>query len=92
MGALVCKPKDGVRAPAGQRGPVDGTVSHPFPGCESRMVPDPLGQPECSVPPGRNRRFSQVPQKATPAGPKFNGGLPLRGKDEGVQRLNSFTS
>lgn len=96
MGDTACEEgsvtKDWVLAPASQRGLVDGTISHLFPGRKTRMVSDPLDQPECSVSPGRNRRFSQVPQKATPAGPKLISGLSFRSKNEGVQRLNSFTS
>ena len=56
------------------------------------MVSDTLDQPECSVSPGRNWKFSQVPQKAAPSGPKFIGGLPLGIENEGIQGLNPFTS
>ena len=56
------------------------------------MGADALGQPERSVSPGRNRRFSQVPPKAAAAGPELVSGLPSGSKDEGIQRLDSSAS
>lgn len=75
--------------PHGSEGVLLMGLSYPFPGCKGRVVADALDQPQCAVPPGRNRRFPQGAQTAASAGPKLVRGLPLGSEDEGVQRLDS---